>query len=95
VRSDKRIWKSAFSGRGRKLDDTLRIPHGNDWTILTNKYVTPTVTEEARTLKGDVESPSRQVLTSILTNIEHINKQSLLKKFVAAEPTYHVTHAPK
>jgi hypothetical protein len=76
-------------------DDTLKIPHNGDWTILTNKYLEPTAVENASTLKGDVESPSRQVLTSILANIEHVDKRSLLEKFVsAAETTHPVTNKP-
>jgi hypothetical protein len=77
-------------------DDTLKIPHNGDWTILTNKYLEPTATENASTLKGDVESPSRQVLTSILANVEHVDKRSLLEKFVSTTETIHpVTYKPK
>ena len=77
-------------------DDTLKIPHNNDWTILTNKYLEPIAAENASTLKGDVESPSRQVLTSILANVEHVDKQSLLEKFVSATETTHLaTYKPK
>jgi hypothetical protein len=76
-------------------DDTLRIPHNDNWTVLTNKYAKPTVIDEARMLKGDVDSPSRQVLTTILTNMEHIDKQSLLQEFIAVEPTFTVTHKLK
>jgi hypothetical protein len=77
-------------------DDTLKIPHNGDWTILTNKYLEPTAAENASTLKGDVESPLRQVLTSILANGEHVDKRSLLEKFVsAAETTHPVSYKPK
>jgi hypothetical protein len=70
-------------------DDTLRIPHNGDWTIFTNKYETGV---EASTLKGDVESPSRQVLMSVLASLEQVNKQNLLDKFT--EVTEHMRHSP-
>jgi len=77
-------------------DDTLKIPRNGDWTVLTNKCIESTTVEDAKKLKGDVESPSRQVLMSVLTNIKHVDKQSLLENFVTAEkPTYSVTHKPK
>jgi hypothetical protein len=60
--------------------------------VLTNKYAKPTVIDEASMLNGDIDSPLRQVLTNILMNMKHIDKQSLLEKFVAAEPT---SHKPK
>jgi len=73
----------AFQAVHNYEDDTLRIPHDGDWTILTNKYEAPVVMDEASTSKGDVESPSRQVLMSILASLEQVNKQSLLEKFTA------------
>jgi hypothetical protein len=76
-------------------DDTLRIPCNEDWMVPMNKYMKPTITEGASVLKGDVKSSMRQVLTSILTYIEHVDKQSLLEKLIATEPTYTVIHRPK
>jgi hypothetical protein len=88
------LW--AFQAIHNYEDDTLRIPRDSDWTILTNKYETPTVAVEASTLKGDVESPSRQVLTSILASLEQVNKQNLLEMFTAAtEHTHHNPLKPK
>jgi hypothetical protein len=60
--------------------------------VLINKYAKPTVIDEASMLKEDIDSSLRQVLTTILMNMKHIDKQSLLEKFVAAEPT---SHKPK
>jgi hypothetical protein len=58
--------------------------------------VEPTITENKSTLKGVVESPSRQVLTSVLTHVKHIDKQNLLENFIeATEPMYSVTHQQK
>jgi len=86
----------AFQAIHNYKDNTLRIPHDGDWTILTNKYETPTVTVEASTLKGDVESPLRQVLMSILVSLEQVNKQNLLENFTAAtEHTHHNPLKPK
>lgn len=86
----------AFQAIHNYEDDTLRIPHNGDWMILTNKYEAPAIADEASTLKGDVESPSRQVLTSILASLEQVNKQSLSEKFTAiAEHTHHDHPKPK
>ncbi|KIM86068.1 hypothetical protein PILCRDRAFT_5136 [Piloderma croceum F 1598] len=79
----------AFQAIHNYDDDTLRIPHNGDWTILMNKYGTGV---EASTLKGDVESPLRQVLMSILMSLEQVNKQNLLEKFT--EVTEHMHHNP-
>ena len=85
----------AFKAIHDYKDDTLRIPHNDDWTVLTNKYAKPTIKDEVNMLKGDVESPSRQVLMTILMNMKHVDEQSLLEQFVAAEPTPTITHKPK
>jgi hypothetical protein len=82
----------AFKAIHDYKDDTLRIPHNDNWTVLTNKYAKPTVIDEVSMLKGDIDSPLRQVLTTILMNMKHVNKQSLLENFVAAE---HTSHKPK
>jgi hypothetical protein len=77
-------------------NDTLKIPHNGNWTVLTNKYTEAIAEENMSTLTGDVKSPSRQVLTSILANANHVDKQTLLEKLVTtAEPVYSVTHKSK
>jgi len=60
--------------------DTLMIPSNGEWTTLVNKCddnLTATVTcgEDNNIMKGDVESPSRQVLPPIPAETEHVDKQ--------------------
>jgi hypothetical protein len=56
------------------------IPSNGKWTTLANKcddnpMVTITNGEKSDILKGDVESPSRQVLPSNPTETDHDDKQ--------------------
>ena len=60
-------------------DDTLMIPLNGEWTTLANECIqTPSTgipTGDSRSVfKGDVESPSRQVLTLILNNVKQVDK---------------------
>ena len=67
--------------------DTLMIPSNGEWMTLVNKCddsLTATVTcgEDNNIVKGDVESPSRQVLPPIPAETEHIDKQCSNKPLV-------------
>jgi len=78
-------------------NDTLMIPFNGEWTTLTNECAEVPIAEtstggSANVLMGDVESPSRQVLTSILNNTEHVDKQNSLETFIdITDPIYSVT----
>jgi hypothetical protein len=86
----------AFKAVHNYEDDTLKIPHNGNWTVLTNKYAEMTAEENTNILMGDVKSPSRQVLTSILTNANYVDNQSRLEKLVTAtEPVHPVTQKSK
>ena len=85
----------AFKAIHNYKDDTLRIPCDGGWTVLANKYMGPTNIDDMSAFKGDVKSPSRQVLTSILTHIEHVDKQNALEIFIAAEHAHSGMHKPK
>jgi transposase InsO family protein len=62
-------------------NDTIMIPSNGTWTTLTNECDESLVSngESANILKGDANSPSRQVLSLILDNAEHVDKQSALE----------------
>jgi hypothetical protein len=72
------------------------IPFNGEWTTLTNECAEVPIAgtstgDSANVLMGDVESPSRQVLTSILNN-EHVDKQNSLETFIdITDPIYSVT----
>ena len=82
-------------------NDTLMIPFNGEWTTLANECaevpISGTTTgDSTNVLMGDVESPSRQVLTSILNNVKHVDKQNSLEMFVnTADPIYSVTQHKK
>jgi hypothetical protein len=82
-------------------NDSLMIPFNGEWTTLANECAevpTSRVTTKnnTKTLMGDLESPSRQVLTSILNNAKYVDKQNSLETLVnAADPIYSVTQRKK
>jgi hypothetical protein len=85
-------WSENHSYRHSRQSTTTRMIPSEYLTMV----IAPTVTDEASTLKGDVESPSRKVLTSILASLEQVNKQSLLEKFTTmAEHKCHNYPKPK
>jgi hypothetical protein len=75
-------------------NDTLVIPFNGEWTTLTNECAKVPVAEtstgdSANVLMMDVESPLKKVLTSILNNMEHIDKQNSLETFIdITDPIY-------
>jgi hypothetical protein len=73
--------------------DTLMIPRDGVWTTIVNELgrapkFTKTSESNARILKGDVESPSRQVLSSFLMNAVHVDKQTSLESHFEAKERY-------
>jgi hypothetical protein len=80
--------------------DTLMIPQDGVWTTLINKLggapkFTKTSESNERILKGDVESPSRQVLLLFLVNAVHVDKQTSLELYYEAEQHYEPTSTAK
>ena len=56
---------------------------------------TETTESNANILKGDAESPSRQVLSSLLTNAVHVDKQTTLKSYLEAKQSSEPTSTDK
>ena len=64
-------------------NDTIRIPVNRKWSTIVNAYAKTNFTgESANVLKGEDNSPSRQVLLSLIDNAEHVDKQAKLKLLV-------------
>jgi hypothetical protein len=63
--------------------DTLKIPLNGKWSTLINVCAEPGFAREsANILKGEDNSPSRQVLSSIINNLERVDKQTQLDLLV-------------
>src|ERR1700683_4999816 len=63
--------------------DTLKIPLNGKWSTLINVCAEPGFAREsANVLKGEDNSLSRQVLSSIIGNLERVDKQTQLKSLV-------------
>jgi hypothetical protein len=72
-------------------DNMLKIPPNGTWNTLTNECKRPLTVENpskdgANIVKGEVISPSRQVLSSIVDNAVHIDKQAKLESFIDTDP---------
>jgi len=75
------------------------IPQDGVWTTLVNELgetpkFTKTSESNGRILKGDVESPSRQV-SSFLMNIVHVDKQASLEAYFEAKQRHKPTPTTK
>jgi len=63
--------------------DTLKIPSNGKWSTLINVCAEPNFARESvNVLKGEDNSPSRQVLSSIISNLERVDKQTQLELLV-------------
>ena len=81
----------AFEAIHDYKDDTLKIPLNGAWTTLTNKCKEKPVVEaaskaSASVFMGEVNSPLRQVLSSILDNLDHVDLQAKLELLVNTAP---------
>src|ERR1700683_2529024 len=64
-------------------DDTLKIPQNGKWSTIINACAnTNFAGESANILQGEDNSPSRQVLSSITSNVDHVDEQTELKLLV-------------
>ena len=71
-------------------EDTLKIPVNGKWSTIVNTCTKKNFTgESASILKGDDNSPSRQVLSSLIDNAERVDKQTKIESLVdTATNTY-------
>jgi len=64
-------------------DDTLKIPLDGKWSTIINACTSTNFAgENANTVQGEDNSPSRQVLSSITSNLERIDKQTKLELLI-------------
>jgi len=64
-------------------NDTIKIPQNGRWSTIVNACTnTNFAGESANIVRGEDNSPSRQVSSSIINNLERVDKQAKLELLV-------------
>ena len=73
-------------------NDTLKIPVNGKWSTIVNACAKTNFSGEgANFLKGEDNSPSRQVLLSLIDNVKRVDEQTKLESLVDTAANTHLS----